>query len=396
LGYNEFAKNINHNKEIRAMAHHNTILRQIVAFLPRHEFDSLAKFHHRGNRFRSFNRWTQFMVMFIGQLSSRQSLRDLVMNVAAQSSKLYHLGIKPCSRATLARVNEEQPASLYEAVFRKLLLQCRRFAPKHRFKFNGKLYLLDATVVDLCLSVFPWAKFRKRKGAIKLHIGLDGNGYLPEFVDLTDGKFHESRWAKTLNLPRGSMAVFDMGFTDYKWYQALMDSGIYFVTRLKSNARIQHLHKRPGRKAEGITVDRTILLGNISKPLRMVCYRDPDTGKELTFVTNADDLDAKTIAQLYKERWQIELFFKWIKGNLKIKTFLGTSRNAVLTQIWIALIVYLLLAFLKFKAKLGVSMQQMLRVLQLNLFERRDFIDLFKPPSPQPVDCRQFLPFQNL
>jgi IS4 transposase len=126
-----------------------------------------------------------------------------------------------------------------------------------------------------------------------------------------------------------SMAVFDMGFTDYKWYQALMDSGIYFVTRLKSNARIQYLHKRAGRKAEGITFDRTILLGNISKALRMVCYRDPDTGKELTFVTNADDLDAKTIAQLYKERWQIELFFKWIKGNLKIKTFLGTSRNAV-------------------------------------------------------------------
>jgi len=331
--------------------------------------------------------------MFIGQLSGRQSLRDLVMNVAAQTSKLYHLGIKRCSRATLARANEQQPASLYETIFRKLLLQCRQFAPNHRFKFNGKLYLLDATVIDLCLSVFPWAKFRKTKGAIKLHIGLDGDGYLPDFIDLTDGKFHESRWAKTLNLHRGSMTVFDMGFTDYKWYQALMDNGIYFVTRLKSNAKIQCLHKRAGRKAKGITVDRTIMLGNIAGPLRMVCYKDPETGKELTFVTNADHLDAKTVAELYKERWQIELFFKWIKGNLKIKTFLGTSRNAVLTQIWIALIVYLLLAFLKFKAKLGVSMQQMLRVLQLNLFERRDFIDLFKPPSPQLADCRQFLPF---
>lgn len=292
------------------MAHNNTVLNQIAAFLPRHEFEYHAKIHHVGQKFRSFNRWSQFMAMFIGQLSGRKSLRDLVMNVTAQTSKLYHLGIKSCSRATLARVNEQQPASLYEIVFRTLLQRCRQFAPKHRFKFTGKLYLLDATVVDLCLSVFPWAKFRKTKGAIKLHIGLDGEGYLPEFVDLTDGKFHESRWAKTINLPRGSMAVFDMGFTDYNWYQTLMDNGIYFVTRLKSNAKIQYLHKRPGRKAGGVNVDRAILLGNIPKPLRMVCYRDPETGKELTFVTNADHLDAKTIAELYKERWQIELFFQ--------------------------------------------------------------------------------------
>jgi len=334
--------------------------------------------------------------MFIGQLSSRKSLRDLVMNIAAQSSKLYHLGIKRCSRATLARVNEQQPASLYEIIFHKLLKQCRQFAPKHRFKFKGKLYLLDATVVDLCLSVFPWAKFRKTKGAIKLHVGLDGDGYLPEFVSLTDGKTHESRWASALKLPRGSMAVFDMGFTDYGWYQALMGNGIFFVTRLKCNARIKYLQKRPGRKAAGITVDQTILLGNIPQPLRMVGYRDLETGKEYRFVTNADHLDAKTIADLYKERWQIELFFKWIKQNLRIKTFLGTSRNAVLTQIWIALIVYLLLAFLKFKAKIGASIQQMLRLLQLNLFERRNLIELFKPPAPQPTECMQILLFNNL
>lgn len=197
------------------MAYHSTILRQIVAFLPRHAFDALAKNHHRGQKFRSFNRWSQFMAMFIGQLSGR--LRDLIMNPAAQSSRLYHRGIKPCSRPTLARVNEQQPASLYEAVFHKLLQQCRQFTPRHRFKFNGKLCLLDATVIDLCLSVFPWAAFRKTKGAIiKLHLGLDGDGCLPEFLDLTDGNSHESKWVKTLKLPPGSMAVFDMGFTDYK------------------------------------------------------------------------------------------------------------------------------------------------------------------------------------
>jgi hypothetical protein len=336
------------------------------------------------------------MVMFIGQLSSRKSLRDLVMNVAAQTNKLYHLAIKPCSRATLARVNEKQPASLYEAIFHKLLQRCHQFAPKHKFKFNGKIYLLDATVVDLCLSVFPWAKFRKAKGAIKLHFGIDADGYLPEFMDLTDGKFHESKWAKTLKLPHGSMAVFDMGFTDYGWYQTLMKNNIFFVTRLKCNARIKYLHKRRGRKATGVNNDQTILLGNIPQPLRLVGYCDPETGKEYRFVTNADHLDAKTIANLYKERWQIEQFFKWIKQNLKIKTFLGTSRNAVLTQIWIALCVYLLLSFLKFKAKLGISMQQMLRLLQLNLFERRNLIELFKPPGPQLTDIRQFLLWEKL
>ena len=192
------------------------------------------------------------------------------------------------------------------------------------------------------------------------------------------------------------MVVFDMGFTDYGWYQSLMENGIYFVTRLKSNARIKYLRKRSGRKAKGITVDRTIMLGNIPQPLRLVGYIDPETGREYRFVTNADHLDAKTIADLYKERWQIELFFKWIKQNLKIKTFLGTSRNAVLTQIWIALCVYLLLAFLKFKARLGISMQQMLRLLQLNLFERRNLLELFKPPDSQPLDCRQFLLFSKL
>lgn len=189
------------------------------------------------------------------------------------------------------------------------------------------------------------------------------------------------------------MAVFDMGFTNYKWYQSLMENGIFFVTRLKCNAKIEYLGKRRGRKAAGITLDQSIFLGNILQPLRLVGYLDPETGKAYRFVTNADQLDARTIADLYKERWQIEQFFKWVKQNLKIKTFLGASRNAVLNQIWIALCVYILLAFLKFKAKLGLSMQQMLRLLQFNLFERRNLIDLFKPPEPQHLDYRQFLLF---
>ena len=345
---------------------------------------------HVGQKFRSFNRWTQFMAMFIGQLSGRKSLRDIVMNVSAQSNKLYHLAIKPFSRATLARVNKQQPAALYERLFFKLLDRCREVSPGHRFKFKNKLYLLDTTTIDLCLAVFPWAKFRKTKGAIKLHFGIDADGYLPTFMSLTDGKVHESQWAKALNLPRGSIAVFDRGFNDYNWYETLTKNGVYFVIRLKSNAIIENGPKRPGRKAPGVTTDREILLRGVKTPFRQVNYTDPETGKELRFVTNADHLDAKTVAELYKERWKIELFFKWIKQNLKVKIFLGTSKNAVLTQIWIALCVYLLLAFLKFKAKIDLSMQQMLRLLQLNLFERRDLLALLKPPEPQLVECRQF------
>ena len=365
------------------MAYHTTILRQIIDLFPRHEFESIAKDYHRGQKFRSFNRWSQFLILFIGQVSGRRSLRDLVINITAQAPKFYHLGIKQGSRATLARANERQPAELYKALFYKLLQKTKLFAPKHRFKFNCKLYLLDATVIDLCLSAFPWATFRQSKGAAKLHIGLDGDGYLTEFVDLTGGKTHKIAWARTLNLPKGSMAVFDLGYTDYDWYSSLTINGIKFVTRLKTNAKIKGLNKRRGRRSPGVRQDATIQLGDIPEPLRMIVYYDEESDKEYRFVSNAHDLTAQTIAELYKERWQVETFFKWIKGNLRVKSFLGTSRNAVLTQIWIALIVYLLLAFLTFKSKLRISMQQMLRVLQLNLFERRYFTELFKPPEPQ-------------
>ena len=222
-------------------------------------------------------------------------------------------------------------------------------------------------------------------------MGLDADGYLPAFMDMTDGKVHEINWAKTLRLPKGSFTVFDRGFTDYGWYSSLMTNGIYFVTRLKSNADFEYLLKRSGRKSRGVTNDQQIQLKGIDDPLRLVSYTDLETGKQYRFITNAHHLKASEIAAIYKERWQIELFFKWIKQNLKIKTFLGTSRNAVLTQIWIALCVYLLVAFLNFKAKLGSSMQQVLRVLQLNLFERRNLFDLFKPPDKQLPVSPQFL-----
>ena len=379
------------------MAHYNTILSQITSLINRHDFDYHAEVHHSGQKFRSYNRWSQFMAMLIGQLSGRKSLRDITDNLKAQQSRLYHLGMKPTSRATLARVNEKQPASLYRTVFLNLLKKCQSVTPGHKFSFKNKLYLLDTTTIDLCLSVFPWAEFRKRKGAIKLHMGIDADGYLPTFMDMTDGKVHEINWAKEiLNLPKGSFAVFDRGFTDYGWYSSLMKDGIFFVTRLKSNADVEYLLKRSGRKSPGVTNDQQIKLKGIADPLRLVAYTDLKTGQEYRFVTNAHHLKAAEIAAIYKERWKIEQFFKWIKQNLKIKTFLGTSRNAVLTQVWIVLCVYLLVAYLNFKARLGTSMQQILRVLQLNLFERRALIDLFRPPDKQHPVSPQLLLWSQL
>ncbi len=367
------------------MAHCNTVLNQVVGFFKRHEFESLARQHHVGQKFRSFNRWSQFTAMLVCQLSCRKSLRDLVENLKAQGHKLYHLGMKKVTRATLARVNEEQPHDLYKALFYRLLARCQAVAPKNRFKLKDikKVYLLDATTISLSLKVFPWATFRQKKGAIKLHIGLDADGYLPEFIDATKGKTHEISWAKMLKLPAGSLIVFDRGYTDYGWYQALMDSGVFFVARLKDNAMVEYFRKRPGRKAKGVVQDQEIMLKGIKDKVRLVRFI-ADDGNEYRFVTNAFHLKADVVAELYKERWQIELFFKWIKQNLKVKTFLGTSENAVLTQLWIALCVYLVLAYLSFLSKIGLTMQQMLRLLQLNLFERRDLNTLFDPPKITP------------
>jgi len=378
------------------MAYHDTVLKQLIALVPRYEFDTLAEQHHVGQKFRSFNRWSQFLAMVIGQLAGRKSLRDITDNLKAQGKRFYHLGMKRTTKPTLARVNAEQPASLYQALFTRLLNRCQLAAPKHRFSFEGKLYLLDATVIDLCLAAFPWAEFRQKKGAIKLHVGLDADGYLPAFMDMTTGKDHEINWARALKLPKGSFVCMDRGFTDYRWYSDLTANSIFFVTRLKTNADVQYVLKRAGRKSPGITNDQTIRLNGVEQPLRLVAYTDPKTGIDYRFVTNAHHLKASEIAEIYKERWQIELFFKWVKQNLKIKTFFGATSNAVLTQVWIALCVYLMLAYLKFKAKLGVSMQQILRLLQLNLFLRRDLMELFKPPPTQHPVSPQILLWENL
>jgi putative transposase len=284
----------------------------------------------------------------------------------------------------LSRINEDKPYALYEALFGTLLSRCQGMTPGHGFRFKSPLYSLDASTIDLCLAAFPWADFRTTKGAIKLHVGLNHDGYLPEFITVTQGRTSDIEIGRTLAFPKGSMVAIDRGYTDYAWYNQLTEKGIFFVTRLKSNAQYRVVSRRAVLASKGLTCDQTIEFTGIQTArkcpilLRRIGYRDPETGKHYVFLTNHFKPAAKTIADIYKARWQVELFFKWIKQNLKIKTFLGTSKNAVMTQIWIALCVYLLLAFIKFQSKLKKSMQQILRLLQLNLFEKRDLMALLR------------------
>lgn len=379
------------------MSHHNTVFSQLLKLLPRHEFETLANQHHSGRAFRKASRWSQFVTMAMAQLSGRNSLRDIVENMSAQSHRLYHLGSTTLSRSNLSRINENKSYAMYESLFGKLFNRCQGMTPGHNFRFKNPLYSLDASTIDLCLSAFPWADFRRAKGAVKLHVGLNHDGYLPEFVTVTDGKTHDITVARTLKFSKGSIVAIDKAYNDYRWYKQLTDKGIFFVTRLKTNAKFRVVSRRCVSKQKGLTSDQTIEFTGAQTArkcpvaLRRIGYRDLETGKHYVFLTNNFKLSAKTIADIYKARWQVELFFKWVKQNLKIKSFVGTSKNAVMTQIWIALCMYLLIAYIKFASKLTKSMQQILRILHLNLFEKRELMALLQgdPPDYRIGDSNQ-------
>ena len=383
------------------MAHHNTVFAQLLKFVPRHQFEQLAKAHHVGRQLRKTSRWSQFVAMAMGQLSGRHSLRDLVANAQAQTKRWYHLGALAITRSTLARVNEQQPYEMYEALFQTLYGRCQPKAPGHAFRFNNRLYSIDSSLIDLSLKLFPWGHLARGKAAVKLHVGLDHGGYLPAFATITHSRTSDIQVARTLTLPKGSIVVCDKGYDDYSWYAALTNQGVYFITRQKRDARYRVVERRSVKRSQGLECDQTIELTGLKSRkqqlprLRRIVYRDPQTRKRYVFLTNNFKLAASTIAACYKQRWQVELFFKWIKQNLKIKAFLGTSKNAVMTQIWIALCVYLLLAYLKYLSGLSRSMQQMLRLLQLNLFARRDLLALLHPtrPKPQPPNPQAQLAF---
>ncbi len=371
------------------MAHHNTVFSQILKLVPRHEFSILAKQYDGPRRSDAMSRWTQFVALATAQLTGRASLRDIESTLDSQKHLRYHLGSGSIKRTTLSRANQTLSSEFYEVLFSKLYARCRSRSSRHSFRFKRKLFSLDASLLDVSMKVFPSAEYNRMKAAYKLHIGLDHDGLIPAFAAVTVGKTGDQTQAKLMRFPKGSVLVFDKGYSDYSWHNQLTSQGIFWVTRIRGNAKYRVLERRSVNRSQGVTSDQVIEYTsdrsskNNLRPVRRVGFRDAETGKHYVFITNHFNWSANTIASIYKQRWQVELFFKWIKQNLKIKAFIGNTDNAVMTQVFVALCVYLILAYLKFQARIGHSLQQMSRLIHLNLFTRRDLIELFKPP-PDP------------
>lgn len=370
------------------MAHCNTVLSQMLKMIPRHEFEKLANEVDGKIRSTALSRWSQFVSLSVGQLHGRQSLRDIESCLSTQQHLNYHLGVQSISKSALARANENRQAEFYTRLFEVLYQRCHRHAPRHGFRFKNKLFSLDGSLLDASMKLFPWADYNRKKSAFKLHVGLDHDGLIPCFARITEGRVSENEQARLFNAPKGSVLVFDRGYNNYRWHKALTDQGIFWVTRIRGNAQYKVLERREHANNPAITSDQTIKYSSKQRdsdqlhPIRRIGYRDPETGQYYAFITNHFDWSAQTIADIYKQRWQVELFFKWIKQNLKIKTFLGNSKNAVLTQVLAALCIYLLIAFIKFQSKITQSMQQIIRLLHTNLFSKRDLYSLFEKIKP--------------
>ena len=372
-----------------------SIFSQLLAIFSRAQFETAVRRHEAERAAKGFDCWTQFVAMLFCQLGRAHSLREICGGLASVEGKLQHLGVGNApARSTLSYANAHRPAGLFEDVFFSLLGRCQALVGPRKFRFKNKLYSLDATVIDLCLSVFDWAKFRRAKGAIKLHLLLDHDGYLPTFCLMTEGRVHEINVARSLELPSGAVVVMDRGYVDYLWLDALDAQGVFFVTRLKENALFSVEAQLSEPKGNILADDIIHLPGsgkclNADRVLRRVVVWDEVNEREIVLLTNNFKLAASTIAALYKERWQIELFFKALKQNLKIKTFIGTSANAVRIQIWTALIAILLLKYLQLRSRLKWSLSNLVALLRLNLFVHRDlwkWVDEpFKPPRDQGV-----------
>lgn len=357
---------------------HNTIFGQILQMISRYKFEKAVKESKSEKGAKGFTSWTHFVALLFGQLSGQTGLRGIVAGIASQAKKLYHLGVMTIKLSTLSYANNHRPHELHQKVFEELLGQVMPIAPKHKFRFKNPLYSMDSSTIDLCLSLYDWAKFRKSKAGIKLHVKLDHNGYLPKVVVVTDAKKSDITIGRKIKFQRGDIVVFDRGYIDYRLFANYGTKGIYFVTRQKKKIKYKVIERRDVSKYKNISSDQIIELTGIyakkNKPLvlRRIRTRDPETGKWIVVLTNNFSWSPKTVAAIYKERWQIEIFFKTMKQNLKIKSFLGTSKNAVLSQIWIALIAYLLLSIMKFRSKNGWTIYNLMQLIPMLLFLRRD------------------------
>ena len=355
------------------------VFAQVTGHLPLTTFGRCVARYGGSHKIKSFSCFDQYLCMAFAQLTYRESLRDIEACLRAQESKLYHMGIKSrVSRSTLADANESRDWRIYADFAQSLIGIARRLYAKEPFgvDLNDTVYALDASTIDLCLSVFPWAPFRSTKAAVKLHTLLDLRGNIPSFLHISDGKLHDVNVLDLLLPEPGAFYIMDRGYIDFDRLYQLHEAKCFFVTRAKSNLKAQRRYSHPIDRSTGLICDQTVVLtGFYSKqdfdtPLRRVRFKDPITGKGLVFLTNNFTLPALTITELYRCRWQVELFFKWIKQHLRIKVFYGTTENAVKTQIWIAVSVYVLVAIIKKRLNLSASLYEILQILSLTMFER--------------------------
>ena len=356
-----------------------TVFSQLIEHLPEKEFQKCVARHRGDANFRGFSCWDQLLAMAFAQLTYRESLRDIESCLRALQSKLYHMGFRgKVSRSTLADANESHDWRIFADFAQGLIATAR---PLHACDLMGvdlhqSLYALDSTTIDLCLSLFPWAKFRQRKAAIKMHTLLDLHGNIPTFIRVTSGAVHDVNILDEIMPEAGAFYVMDRAYIDFQRLFVFTLSSAFFVVRTKSNVLLERRYSHPVDKSTGVLSDQTVILSSVESataypdPLRKVSYFDPERSKRLKFLTNNFTLPARTIADIYRQRWQAELFFKWIKQHLRIKAFYGTSENAVKTQIWIAVSIYVLVAIVRKRLGLEVSLYQILQILSVTLFEK--------------------------
>jgi DDE family transposase/uncharacterized protein DUF4372 len=369
----------------------SSIFSQMLQLFSRAEFERAVVKHQAERHARGFSCWGQFVAMLFCHLGRAQSLREICGGLAASEGKLRHLGLPDApKRSTLAYANEHRPWQLYRSVFYQLLARCREVAGPHGLRFKNKLLTLDATLIELCATVFDWAQYRRTKGAVKLHLLLDHQGLLPSYALVTEGRVHESRVARTLRFEPGTIVVLDRGYTDYAWFNSLDADGVYFVTRMKDNADYGVLERRPLPARGPVQRDEIIFLYKLAREgerdlfLRRIEVWDETQQRTLVFLTNHRHFAASTIAAIYHQRWQIELFFKALKQNLRIKTFVGTSANALQIQVWTALIALLLLKYLQLRARFGWSLSNLAALLRQQLFVYRDLFHWIDQPFQPP------------
>ena len=377
------------------MKKYSSTFSQMLQIIPRYEFQKAVKDHGAERHSKGFSSWEQCVAMLFSQFAGQDGLRGIETGMASQAKHLYHLGVRSVKRSTLAYANAHRSSDVFKSLFEAMLGIVSREAPRHKFRFKNDLYSIDATTVDLCLGMYDWAKFRTTKGGIKVHVKLNHSGYIPEFVTVTEAKRHEVKELPKLRLKPGDVVAFDRGYADFKQFAKYCEEGIYFVTRLKKNADYKVVERNDVSSYKNISSDHIIeMTGFYTKQkcpvrLRRIRVKDPETGKYIVILTNQMNWAPTTVASVYKDRWQIEIFFKMMKQNLKITSFLGTTRNAMLSQIWIAMIAYMLLSYMKFMSTYNWTVNSLMKVLPTVLFSQRDLMEwLHHPfgsiPAPAP------------